>query len=220
MAIQELLDGATSITMDKAVPTSMSVSRGQKLRTQSRAISIYKFVVGLNPGYRYDNTNTRSLLTSYDVQGRITEEQIKLSNVAGGAWIQEYQGNLSTSDQNLTYIVAADQVGPGDGTGSISINTTNVVGGADTVIVEAGDFIQAANSTYPYQAVETVTKGTSPTVTIKTHRTPIEVNLGANVLYGNDVTFTVKMIDQPPYSLTPGRYVEWGGEMQLMEVIT
>lgn len=213
MAIQELLDGATSITMDKAVPTAMSISRGQQLRTQSRAISTYKFAIGLNPGYRYDNTNTRSLLTSYDVQGRIAEEQVKLSNVAGGAWIQEYQGNLSTSDQNLTYITSH--------TGStFTVNVSNVVGGADTVLVEAGDFIQAANARYPYQATTTVTKGSGATVSIPVHRDIIETNTGANLLYGNDVTFRVKMIEQPPYSLTPGRYVEWGGEMQLMEVLT
>lgn len=213
MAIQTLLDGATSITIDKAVPTSMSVSRGQKLRTQSRAISIYKFVVGLNPGYSYDNTTTRGLLTDYDVQGRITEEQVKLSNVAGGAWIMDYQGNLSASDQNLTYITSH--------TGNtFTVNVSNVVGGAATVVVEAGDFIQAANARYPYQATTTVTKGSSATVSIPVHRDIMETNSGANVLYGNNATFRLKMIEQPPYSLTPGRYVEWGGEMQLMENLT
>ena len=214
MAIQELLDGATSLTIDKAVPTSISVSRGQKLRTQVRAISIYKFVVGLNPGYRYDNTNTRALLTDYDLQGRITEEQVKLSNVAGGAWIMDYQGNLSASDQNLTYITSHSG-------STFTVNVSNTVGAsAGTVIVEAGDFIQAANARYPYQATATVTRGAGSTVSIPVHRDIIETNDGANLLYGNDVTFRVKMIEQPPYTLTPGRYVEWGGEMQLMEVLT
>ena len=74
MAIQTLIDGATSLTIDKQVPTSMSISRGQKLRTQSRSISIYKFVVGLNPGLTYDTAITRALLNDYDVQGKITEE--------------------------------------------------------------------------------------------------------------------------------------------------
>lgn len=213
MAIQTLIDGATSLTMDKQVPTAMSVSRGQKLRTQSRAISVYKFVVGLNPGYSYDNIATRTLLNDYDVQGKITEEQIKLSNVSGGSWIMDYLGGFNGTNQALTYITSH--------TGNtFTINVADTGGSASTVLVEPGDFIQAANARYPYQATQQVLKGSGSTVDVPVHRDIIETNTGANLLYGNNVTFRVKMIEQPPYSLIPGRYIEWNGDMQLMENLT
>lgn len=214
-AIQQLLDGATSITMDKQVPTSTSISRGQKLRTQSRSISIYKFVVGLNPGLSYDNTTTRGLLQDYDTTGRLTEEEVKLSNVTGGSWICGYLGGLDAGDQALTTF-------SGNANGNefiINVNSTANTS-SSTVIVEKGDYIMAENHRYPYQATAQVLRGSGATVNVPVHRTILETSTGGNVLYGSNVTFRVKMIQQPPYSVTPGRYVEWGGDMQLMEVIT
>lgn len=213
MAIQTLIDGATSLTIDKQVPTSMSVSRGQKLRTQSRSISIYKFVVGLNPGLTYDTATTRELLNAYDVQGKITEEAVKLSNVTGSSWITDYLGDLNASARALTYIASHSG-------NTFTINVSNVGGSATAAVVKAGDFIQAANARYPYQATSTVLKGSGSTISVPVHRDIMETNDGANILFGNNVTFRVKMIDQPPYSVTPGRYVEWGGDMQLMENLT
>jgi len=214
MAIQTLIDGATSLTIDKQVPTSMSVSRGQKLRTQSRSISIYKFVVGLNPGLSYDTFDTRGLLNDYDVQGKITEETVKLGNVTGNQYITEYLGEMTGSEQASTYIT-------GHSGNVLTINVAAVLtNGASGNIVNIGDFIQAANARYPYQATAKVLRGSGTTVDIPVHRDIIETNTGANLVYGNNVTFKVKMIDQPPYSITPGRYVEWGGDMQLMENLT
>lgn len=213
MTIQTLIDGATSLTIDKSQPTSMSISRGQKLRTQTRSVPLYKFVIGLNPGITYDTASTRELLNAYDVQGKITEEQVKLGNVTGNQYITEYLGGLSGPDRALTYVAGASG-------NTFTINVSDISGGASEVIVRPGDFIQAANARYPYQATTTVTRGSGTTVSVPVHRDIIETNTGANVLYGNNVTFRVKMIDQPPYSITPGRYVEWGGDLQLMENIT
>lgn len=215
MAIQTLLDGATSLTIDKQVPTSMTVSRGQNLRTQSRSISIYKFVVGLNPGLSYDNTTTRGLLQDYDTTGRLTEEEVKLSNVTGGSWICEYLGGLDVGDQAQTTF-------SGNFSGNnfiINVGSTANTS-SSTVIVEKGDYIMADNHRYPYQATAQVLRGSGSTVNVPVHRNLLETATGGNVLYGSNVTFRVKIIDQPPYSVTPGRYVEWGGDMQLMEVIT
>ena len=216
MAIQTLIDGATSLTIDKQVPTSMSISRGQKLRTQSRSISIYKFVVGLNPGLTYDTAITRALLNDYDVQGKITEEAVKLSNVTGSSWITGYLGGLDAGDQLRAFLAAI----PNSTTFRINLSATaNTT--SSTVIVESGDFIQISGDRYPYQATAQVLRGTQTTVDIPLHRDIIvDPSFSSNVLFGNDVTFRVKMIDQPPYSVTPGRYVEWGGDMQLMENLT
>jgi len=213
--IQQLLDGATSLTMDKQVPTSISISRGQKLRTQTRSISIYKFVVGLNPGLSYDNTTTRGLLQEYDTTGRLTEEQVKLSNVTGGSWICGYLGGLDAGDQTLTYMSGNTNAN------TMTVNVSDTANtSSSTVIVEKGDYIQATGHRYPYQATAQVLRGSGATVDIPLHRNLLTTTTGGNVLFGSDVTFRVKMVQQPPYSVTPGRYVEWGGDMQLMEVIT
>jgi len=213
--IQDLVDGATTLTIDKSVPTAMSVSRGQVLRTQSRSTSIYKFVVGLNPGLSYDNATTRGLLQDYDTIGRMTSEAIKLGSVSGNQYLTEYMGDLSGANQNLLFCSA-------NASGSnISLFVTNLSGESATdYIVKKGDFIQPANSSYPYQATADVQRGTDTTVVIPVHREVLETTIAqANVLIGNNCTFKVKIIDQPPYSIIPGRYVEWGGDLQLMEDI-
>ena len=218
--IQTLLNGATSLTIDKRKPTAITISRGQHLKTQSRAPMVYKFVVSLNPGLRYDLDGNRGLLEEYDDLGRTTEEQVSLSNVTGSAYLMQYQGGLSASDAgNLTMTAATIA-----GTAAMVINvagTTTAVAG--TVVVEKGDYIQPINSRYPYQATQQVLRGSGTTVNIPISRAVIKETgytySGNAVSIGNNCKFTVKMVEQPTYGIIPGRYIQWNGDMALMEVL-
>ena len=218
--IQTLLNGATSLTIDKRKPTAITISRGQHLKTQSRAPMVYKFVVSLNPGLRYDLDGNRGLLEEYDDLGRTTEEQVSLSNVTGSAYLMDYQGSLTASDAGNLTMTAATVVGDD----SIVIDASGTTGaGASTVVVQKGDYIQPINSRYPYQATAKVLRGSGTTVNIPVSRAIIKETgytySGNAVSLGNNCKFTVKMVEQPTYGIIPGRYIQWNGDMALMEVL-
>lgn len=216
-AIQTLLDKATRITIDKRRPSASTISRGQHLKTQSRGATVYKFNVGLHPALKYEDY--RGFLEDYDATGRTTEEEVALSNVSGGAWIMDYQGGLVASDQ---LALVAHQT---SGNSNLVINVAATSFAVSTTeVVQKGDFIQVSGSRYPYQATETVTRGTGDLITVPLNR-PIVTEAGfeidgQGIDLGGNCTFRVKMIQQPTYSIVPGRYIEWDGDMQLMEVIT
>jgi len=219
--IQTLLNTATQLTIDKRRPTAVTVSRGQHLKSQSRAPMVYKFVVGLNPGLRYDLDGNRGFLDDYDVQGRTTEEEVSLSNVSGSAYLMEYQGELSASDRGNLFMTGLTVAGDT----RIVCNVSATTGANPTsVVVEKGDYVQPAGSRYPYQATQRVLRGVGSTVEIPISRAIFDedgyVYTSNGVVFGNNCTFRVKMIEQPTYSVIPGRYIQWDGDMALMEVIT
>ena len=219
--IQTLLNGATQLTIDKRKPTAVSISRGQHLKTQSRAPMVYKFVVSLNPGLRFDLDGNRELLEEYDDIGRTTEQEVSLSNVSGSAYLMDYQGEFTTGDKAVLSMTSSTVVGGTD-------IVLNVSGTSDatssTILVKKGDYIQPAGSRYPYQATAQVTRGLGSTVTIPVNRAIINETgygyTGNAVSLGNDCTFRVKMVEQPTYGIIPGRYIAWNGDMALMEVLT
>ena len=215
-AIQTLINGATSLLFNKNKPTAQTISRGQRLRTQSRGPSIYRFIVGLNPGYKYDTS--RDLLVDYDELGRDVEETVSLSNASGLAWLMEYQGELDAINRGNLYIDSAAN-------SNIVLNVSAVSGfiSSTAVLFEKGDFIQPDNSRYPYQATEQVLRGNANVVTVPVHREIIsEANVtlaNANVLVGTNCTFTVKMTEKPLYGVAPTRFIVWDSNMALIEVL-
>ena len=218
--IQTLLNTATQLTIDKRRPTAVTVSRGQHLKSQSRAPMVYKFVVGLNPGLRYDLDGNRGFLEEYDDTVRTTEEEVSLSNVSGSAYLMEYQGDLSGSDQSAVTMTALTVAGDT----RIVLDVSSTVATGTAVVVEKGDYIQPDGSRYPYQATQRVLRGVGSTVEIPISRAIFDEDgytyNGNGVVFGNNCTFRVKMIEQPTYTIIPGRYIQWDGDMALMEIIT
>ena len=218
-AIQTLLDNATRITIDNRRPTASTISRGQHLKTQSRANSVYKFIVGMHPALKYEDY--RGLLSEYDATGRTTEEEVSLSNVSCSAYLMEYQGGLTTGDQGNLFMTASTVVGDTNIKLNVSATTDAV---SSTVVVEKGDFIQPAGSRYPYQATAQVLHGAGSDITIPINRAIVFEDgytyTSNGVVFGNNCTFRVKMIEQPTYTIIPGRYIQWDGDMALMEIIT
>jgi hypothetical protein len=214
-AIQTLLDNAISLMIDKRAPSAQSISRAQHLRTQTRGDAVYKFTVGMHPALKYEDH--RDLLEDYDTTGRIVEEEVTLSNVSGGSWIMSYQGGFTTVDLNA---ITADGNSFGS---SLVCNVSATVAASTEVFVEKGDYIQVDGSRYPYQATARVLRGSGDTVTVPLNRPIVPEDGftigGQDILVGTDCTFRVRMIQQPTYSVVPGRYIQWDGDMQLMEVL-
>lgn len=215
-AIQTLLDNATKIIIDKSYPTALTLSRGQRLKTQSRAPSTYKFAVSLNPALKYELN--RGLLEDYDATGRNVEEEITLSNSSGGSWIMDYQGNFTSGDLASLSIDSVNQA-------NIVLDVSGTTSaGPSTILFEKGDYVQPATSRYSYQVTAQVLRGSGSTVNVPINRAIFDESgytiVGKAVEVGSDCTFRVKMINQPQYSIVPGRYISWSGDMLLTEVIT
>lgn len=214
-AIQTLLDNATSIAVDKSYPTAISMSRGQRLKTQSRGPSIYRFSVGLNPALKYEEN--RDLLAEYDVTGRNIEEEVTLSNVSGGSWIMDYQGGITAG--TVTVVDAGES--------NIYVDCSGITAGSGTLF-KTGDYIQPEGNTggyrYPYQVTSDIAFSTAANVRIPVHRPIISQDgvalTSGDLKYGTDCTFRVKMINNPQYMIVPGRYINWTSEMLLSEVLT
>lgn len=216
--IQSLIDSAVMIDIDKSKPTAISMSRGQRLKTQSRGPMIYRFSVTMSPGLRYDLNQNRGVLEDFDAAGRTEEQTITLSNSAGASWIMEYQGDLSNSDISTLTIDATT------GNANLVVNVSNTSAGASDYVVRKGDYVQPDGSRYTYQSTADVTRGSGSTVTIPLNREIFGedgYNITAqSVQVGTNCTFRVKMLEQPTYSIVPGRYISFNGPMLLSEVIT
>jgi len=66
--------------------------------------------------------------------------------------------------------------------------------------------------------------GTGSTISVTLNRpiitqTGYTIDSGKGILVGTDVTWQVKMLTKPTYTITPDRFVEFNGEFELVEVV-
>ncbi len=210
MSFQTIIDNATFINIDKRKTTAMSVSRSGHIKTAERQPSVYKFTVGSVPGLKY-STN-RGVLEDIDSSDRVTENTISLNNNTGMNYLTALQGTGFGGTVTVTSASGNE----------IVLDTTSATG-ADTVL-KKGDFIQLDNSyRYPYQVTADVTWHAS-SITVPIHRgfltqtgyTPA----GKGILLGNNVTFKVKAMSCPTYSIVPHDRIEFAGDFEFVEIIT
>jgi hypothetical protein len=92
-------------------------------------------------------------------------------------------------------------------------------------IFRKGDYIQPASSyRYPYTVTADVAYSTSSNVTIPVHRPVISQTgytfAGKSIVVGSNVTWRVKMLKKPTYTIVPYDRIQWDSGFQLIEVIT
>jgi len=164
----------------------------------------------------------RGVLEEIDRLDTVFTEAIDIGSTNTGlSWITSYQGDLSDAQVGqLTVDSASAQ--------TITVDTSAVTGSTATdYLVKAGDYIQFDTGyKYPYCATQDVqigAVGPSTTASIPVHRPILSQNgytiAGKGILVGNDVTWQVKMLTKPAYTVLPSRYVEFTGPFELMELI-
>jgi len=223
MSIQNIINGAQQIEIDRRKIAAQTISRSQRIKTAERASSQpWRFKI--TPPAVLNWADSRGFIEVIDFNDRVTEYEISLNGRAGMNYITEYQGNLTQLQLNATsatsYTTSTVTIG-----NLPAIGSTATVGliSSSTVVFAAGDFIQPINSRYPYSVVNTVYRGTGTSITVDLGR-PIITSENINIAnygvkVGNSVTWRVVVASMPVYSLIPNRRVQYNGTFDLIEKI-
>jgi hypothetical protein len=214
MSIQNIIDKAQQIEIDRRRMVGQTISRSQRIKTAERSTAQpWKFKV--TPPGSLPWTASRGFIEVIDFNDRVTEYEISLNNNPNMNYITSYMGAISQAQLNSLTIFST-------GTSTITITGMPTVT-SSTVIFARGDLIQPANSRYPYTVVNTVTRGSSTTTSVTLHRPIITsegINLvGQNLNVGNSCTWQIIVAGLPTYQLIPMQRVQYTGDFELIEKI-
>jgi len=220
MSLQDVINKASSISIDKRKVTSSVLTRSGVLRTTAfLGHQPYFFTIDFSASLRY-STN-RDLLEDIDTLDRVTEETINIgSSNLRLEYITRYQGNISSSDiSTITVNNVADF-------GNLYLNCGNISAGSG-FLFKKGDFIQPKGNTnvyrYTFQVTSDVAYSVNANVRVPVHRRlfeqPGQTYIGGGIRVGKDVTWPVKMLQKPNYTILPYDRVVFDSEFQLVEVM-
>jgi hypothetical protein len=214
MSIQNIIDKAQSIEIDRKRVIGQTISRSQRIKTSERASAQpWKFKV--TPPGMLPWSASRGFIEVIDFNDRANEYTISLNNNSGMNYITSYLGGITQGQLNNLTIFST-------GTSTITIANMPAVN-SSTVIFARGDYIQPANSRYPYTVVTTATRGSTTTTSVTLNRSLITsegLNLiGQGLAVGNSCTWRVIVSGLPTYQLVPMQRVQYTGNFDLIEKI-
>jgi hypothetical protein len=214
MSIQTIVNNASSITIDRHKTSGQTISRSGELRTAELASNIpWLFTVEMHNGLAY-STN-RAVTEEIDRLDRTIEEEINIGNTNTGlAYITRYQGDAA----GITSATIANVSGS-----NIYLNCSSI-GAGSGYLFRKGDYIQPSGGyRYPYTVTADVAYSTSSNVTIPVNRPTITQALysfpGKGIVVGSNVSWRVKMLKKPTYTIVPYDRIQWDSEFQLIEII-
>jgi hypothetical protein len=223
MSLQQIINTAASIEMSRERIVSTTISRSQRVKISERNASApWRWTV--TPRAYFKWSDSRELIESLDYLDRNVESQINLS-VSGLSNIGSYRGQLSdTQRANLLITSFTGQ--------SLILNNLPSIGAAlpgggtvssTTVMFSPGDFIQPANSRYPYTIINTVLRGSGTSVTVSTNR-PLITSEGIsvanqNIYVGSLVSWRFLIMKRPSYIILPRDRMQFTGDFELLERI-
>lgn len=212
MSIQTIIDSAQSIEIDRRKVVGQTISRSERIKSAERA-SANAFKIIVTPPARFRYNAYRSVIEEIQNNDRFNEQEINLANNRNN-FITEYQGALSAAQLSTMTITAFS------GTSVTFGNLPSVV--SATVVLKAGDWIQPAQSRYPYIVTETVTRGTGSLVTATVHRqliTSENTTTTGTFAVGTGTTLQVVVSELPTYKLVQRNWGEFTGDFTLVEKI-
>ena len=213
MSLQTIVDNATFVTIYRKKIAGQSISRSGRLLTSEVVSAVpYQFTSGMHSGLQY-STN------------RGLTEDLNALDVTEEATI-----DIGTTNTSLAYITAyqGDSTGIGDCTITGRSGSTLIVNaalaGTGTFLFKKGDYIQPASGyRYPYQVTADVAHTTSSSVTIPLSRPFIDQDSyslnGKLFVVGSAVTWKVKMLNKPKYSVLPGDLLQFDDRFEFIEFI-
>ena len=213
MSLQTIVDNATYVTIYRKKIAGQSISRSGRLLTSEVVSAVpYQFTSGMHGGLQYStNRGLTEDLNALDVTEEATID-IGTTNTSL-AYITKYLGD-STGIGSITCVSA---------TGStLTVNATNA--GTGTFLFKKGDYIQPASGyRYPYQVTADVAHTTSSSVAIPISRNFIPQSgytlSGKGIVVGSAVTWKVKMLNKPKYSVLPGDLLQFDDKFEFIEFI-
>lgn len=214
MSIQNIIDKAQQIEIDKRRIVGQTISRSQRIKTAERSTAQpWRFKI--TPPGMLPWTASRGFIQVIDANDRVGEYEISLNNNPGMNYITGYMGGITQGQLNSLTIQAV-------GTSSLTITTLPSVS-SSTVIFAQGDLVQPENSRYPYTVANTVTRGSSTTTSVTLHRPIITSEgislVGQGLAVGNSCTWRVVVSGLPTYQLVPMQRVQYTGDFELVEKV-
>jgi hypothetical protein len=214
MSVQNIIDKAQQIEIDRRRIVGQTMSRSQRIKTAERATAQpWKFKI--TPPGSLPWTASRGFIEVINLNDRAAEYQISLSNSVGTRYITSYMGELTQGQLNGLEIQSV-------GTSSFVVTGLPSVS-SSTVVFAKGDLIQPENSRYPYAVVNTVVRGLTTTTSVTLHRPIITsegVTLsGQGLAVGNSCTWRVIVSGLPTFQLIPMQQVQYTGDFELIERI-
>jgi hypothetical protein len=225
MSIQNIVDTATSIEINRSKLVAQSISRSGRLLTATRNwANPYRFVITPKPIWSWDTTTQGIFGVLFD-NDRHIEDSFYLSQTSGGPleWMTSYKGTLDATNND----VLDDMTVASEPTGA-SITMTyagNSATNAGRYIVRKGDWIRPTDHRYPYQATadQVIINGTT-SYTISVHRGWIAQSgytaAGKTVQIGDAAArFYVQVTKLPQMRFINKNFVELTDNIELIEVV-
>ena len=214
MSLQTIVDNATYVTIYRKKIAGQSISRSGRLLTSEVVSAVpYQFTVGMHGGLQY-STN-RGLTEDLNALDVTEESSIDIGTTNTNlAYITAYQGDIIQAELDKITVTSASAT-------SLVLNTTAASGSGN--VFEKGDYVQLASSyRYPYQATADVAWHAS-TITVPLSRTFIPQDSytvsGKGIDVGSDVTWKVKLVTKPRYSVIPGDLLNFDSDFEFVEFI-
>jgi hypothetical protein len=90
-------------------------------------------------------------------------------------------------------------------------------------LFKAGDFVQPANSRYPYTVTSDVQRGMGTTALLPLNRAIITSEnttiTNQTLLVGTQTTMRLLVVELPSYNLVPGGIVQFSGDFRVVEKV-
>jgi hypothetical protein len=222
MALQDVINTATSIEINRSKFIAQNVSRSGRLSVASRNwANPFRFTVTPKP--IWTAAEYRAIFEPIFTADRYTTQTIKLTNydqstgaitAPGMAWLTNYQGTLDPAN---------DAVLDGYTATSMTGNTLTITpsGSQSGTIFKAGDYLRFNGGKYPYIVSADVTASGSSTRTVTVHRGQLEsFTAGTSILVGRKAAeFSVVVSTLPQVKFLPGQLVEFTSDFELIEDI-
>ena len=231
MSIQAIINSAQTMEFDLRKTIGQSISRSQRIKTAERATA-QPFVITITPTARFRFSENRGILETIVNTDRNTETQVYIGS-GNLSYINEYRGNyFSIGSPCVQTPKIVDFTGT---TVTMSVEWDGISFGCvfpgTSQYLKAGDWIQPANSRYPYIVTSDVTTAATvtgtpyntSTFTATVHR-PLITSEGINVnnqtlYYGTQTTLRVLVSQIPTYRLRQKDWAEFTDDFVLIEKV-
>lgn len=205
MSLQSIINISDSIEIDRRRVVGIQYTRNElPRRSETPTRNPWKFLVDVTSSLQF--SRARGILEAIDALDRTGTEVVSFSQ-AGMSWLFRYQGQLTP--EQLAGITVLQF------SGNQLVLTDLPTVPPETVMFEAGDFIQIGNRAFPFTSRQQVLRGGGGIVTLITHRPNILTGSvsGSTLTVGSDVEFTVFCQNTPTYRLQPGGAIVADGQL-------
>jgi hypothetical protein len=217
MSLQIIIDTAQKISFDRRQVVGQTISRSQRIKTAKRNAA-NPLLLTVTPSQLFSYSSARDMVEGIMINDRFEEFQIKLGNNVKTAYLNEYRGQLPQDKLAAMTITnfTLNQVS----IGGLPILDSTVT--TTTILLKSGDWIQPANSRYPYIVTQDVLRGSDSIVTATVHRNLItseNTSVSGTFLVGTGTSLRLIITDLPTYELGMHKFLNWSGDFKLVEKI-